>query len=852
MNSLPYSREEILEDYRRAVTSRKADEQEARMSGSGQAKFCILAGGTELPAVVSGRLLQNGDWVRGYYRNLATELIIGVATLRQIFAQVIGDTEEGHEPQSGGRMMGRHHASRLLDTMGELIDLTEQVNRAADVSSTSSQMAVALGLARASRIFKEVPEIAAAFPGLSQKGQEIAMVSIGDSSMAEGLSYEAIAQAVIQEVPLLVSVLDNGYGISVPRDQQIPLDSISTALSGFDRTRLDGTGLHIIGPVEGWDYVATRQAYEEAFNYIRRTGKPALVHCLVTQPFGHSSSGDHKRYKSAERLEFEESHDPITRMRAWMIEVGIANEEELRGIEDAVSQTVKGAAEGAWQDYYVPICELARGVLNLFDQIQFDLPDMQEVIQAQRAPLNKKLESGSSPYLTRGEIYTAICSVLLASRSHIESRTRASLAELRAEIHGDMTDRYSSHVFADPEHSPAHVEYVAPHYKAGPDGKVPEDKMPNIIAAGLATLMAQDPRVVVFGEDAGKIGGVIAATRGLQGGREQAGSFWDQSPALKRYGKATGFGKERVWDHPIAEASILGTAIGLGVRGLRPIAEVQYEDYLIWALQQLIDEAACLRHRTDGGQEAPMLLRVHGNQLLGMWHSGSHKGMVLTSTPGLCVLVPRNAVQAIGLYRAVMQGRDPALAIESLMSHYGSAEAVPDNLDEICIPLGHSEVIREVEETDDLKKKANQMTIVTYGYNCNLALQAAENLAKEGIEVEVVDLQTLQPLDVNGVAVRSMIKTGKVLFLDEDITNGGGRLIAYELIKRRDANGVRAELSLDEHDTLSAANHKPPYGADGKFFCKPNLIDIEHKVRTMLDELDQGRNSRDGLPRAGW
>lgn len=821
---LDSDRVRALDDYRDAVRSRRTDDAEARLQKSGKAMFCILAGGQELAQISAARQLKPGDWARGYYRAGAEVLALGTVSVREMIAQVIGDTVGLRDPSSGGRMMGRHFGTRLLNEQGNPINFMQQVNRASDVSSTGSQLPMAVGLARASRVFRDVEALHdPRFSGLSHRGGEVAHVSVGDASMAEGNVYEAIAQAVVQQLPLVISVFDNGYGISVPGTLQLPHGSASQALSGFAPRDAESPGLKIVGPVEGWNYPRIQDAYRSAFDWVRQGKGPALVHALVTQPYGHSSSGDHTRYKTPERLQWEVDNDCLTQMRGWLIRNHMATEHELDTLEEDERAYVDGEAQAAWNDYYQSIIDQGERVVQLYERVMSDVPDLADILQKELAGIRPKVEKGSSQYLSRGEMVESLRTVMrLARRANVQHLPSvATVFELHDRLVGQAKEVYSSKVYAEGEKSPLNARFVGPQYSEEPE----QDTQAHLIAAGIATLMKQDPRIVSYGEDAGKLGGVTTCTLGLQGGE---GSITPQvlanSPAIRRYLPPEGFGEGRSWDHAIAESTIVGTAVGLAMRGLKPIAEIQYHDYVVWGLQQMVDELSTLRHRTDGGQEAPALIRTHGHQLVGMWHSGSPMGMVLSSCPGLRVLVPRNAVQAIGMYRAVLQGGDPAFSVEPLMALYQKAP-VPENLEDICVPLGQSEVLRE----------GGHATIITYGYNCQVALQAAEMLAEDGVDVEVVDLQTLSPLDANGVALESIKKTGKVLFLDEDVPNGAMAMVQKALIN--DRGGL---MHIDAMDVMTAPEHKPAYGKDGKYFGKPQPSDVSNAVLKLIDSLDNG------------
>lgn len=818
------TREAVLRHLRIAVMARETDEVEKTWQKIGRAKFCILGSGQEVAQIAAARPLRDGDWIRSYYRGITESLLAGTVTVRQALAQVLGDTEPGHDPASGGRMMGRHFGSRIVGDDGELIDLRQQINHASDVSPTASQMGPALGLALASKVFKAEPKILERHPGLSRGGQEVILVSIGDASMAEGIALEMVNQAVVQKAPLVLSVYDNGYGISVPAERQIAHASISRALSGFAPREAGEDGLKIFGPLGDWQYPELLAAYDEAYAWVRETGNPALVHVQVTQLEGHSSSGDHRRYKTPERLKWELEHDGILHLKRFIIDSGFADEAEVEALIKEARAEVRSEAEAAWRDYYQPIADRALEVHALYQKAKGQVDGLPDQAAAELAA-DARPESRN--FLTRGRILTVARRLTAALR-----RAGAPLVDegraLCRSIEERARARFSDEVYAPKARSARAAPELPPRFA----GDASTDTGAHIIAAGFATMMAEDPRVVIYGEDAGRLGGVTTCTLGLQSGKAQVEpSIWKRSPALQRYTPEAGFGEGRVWDTAIAEGTIVGAAAGLAIRGLRPVGEIQYHDYVNYGAQQLEDEIACLRHRTRGGQEAPCLIRCHGHRLLGMWHAGSPMAMMLRM-PGLMVLTPRNALQAVALYRAVLKhGRDPAFSVEPLLDLYGKLK-VPENLDEVCLPVGHSERLRAGED----------LTIITYGHCCTLALKAAEELERDmGLSVEVVDLQTLNPLDLNDVAGASIRKTGRVLLLDEDYANGAMGMIAKSLIfDRRDPEGRPMTWYIEAVKVLTAPEHKPAYGADGGFFSKPQIHHIVDEACALFDELDGG------------
>ncbi|MCR9245059.1 MAG: thiamine pyrophosphate-dependent enzyme [bacterium] len=822
-----WSKDSILHDYRVALESRFTDDIEEIWKNAGRIKFDILGAGQEIAQICAVRSLKPGDWMRGYYRGFAEALHTRTTTVREALAQVLGNTEAGCDPASGGRMMGRHFGSRLLDDDGELVDLLAQINRGSDVSPTGSQLGPALGLALASRVFENNSAIGERYPGLSAGGGEVVHVSIGDASMSEGIALESIFQAVVQRVPLVLSVYDNGFGISVPIEQQTPNASISRALSGL--ASKDGT--KVFGPIHDWDYAECRRTYEEAYDWVRTHRVPVIVHAMVTQPRGHSSSGDHRRYKSAERLQFEMDHDGVKALREWIVTNDVATAGELDAIESDARGFVTDESEVAWSDYYAPIVAIAEEAIELIEGLaaaaDAPLPDVNDMLARLRA--GAKIEV-KQQFLTRSLILEDVRALLMATVDSLAGHeARARLLEFRERVQGAAIECFGSELYATGAKSPCEAPFVPPVNADKPR----KDTGAHIIAAGVATLMAQDPRVVTFGEDTGELGGVTTCSIGLQGGTSQVlPEIWNRSPALVRYVPESGFGKARVWDTAIAENSIVGTAAGLALRGLRPIAEIQYHDYANYGVQQLSEELACLRHRTDGGQESPAIVWCQGHRLLGMWHSGSPMGMFLT-IPGLRVLVPRDAIQAVGMYRALItHGRDPAFVVVPLLDLYNKLP-VPENLDEVCVPLGQSEVLRS----------GDQLTVVTYGHCCSLAQRAAKEVEELfGLSVEVVDLQTLNPLDLNGVAQGSIEKTGRVLFFDEDYPNGAMAMVSKAILHdRMAADGNQVLYYLESVRTLTSPDHKPCYGEDGGYFSKPQVYQIvEALVGLWNDSLPRG------------
>ncbi len=827
---------DVLDDFRLILRARFLDEAE---NGPWKTKtmFRVPGAGQEMAQIASVKYLQPGDWDRSYYRSTAASLKTKVMTVRQMAAQLFGDTTPGKDPSSGGRMMEHHHGTRILAPAG-LIDLTQQVNHASDTSSTGTQLPVAFGLARASRFFREAGTHEA-FRKLSRVGKEVVLVTVGDGSLAEGTCFEAIAQAVVQKVPLVICVMDNEFAISVRGDLQVPHGDISKTLKGFTSCQ-GGDGLRIMPRVEGWDYSGLCMTFEKAIAHARAGIGPVLVHVKVQQPLGHSSSGSHERYKDNGRLSYDKDSKWIDQMKLWMLDEGIATAEHIADIAAEEKEFVDSEIAAAWQEFRMPLTELGERALTILRSVESSVPGgLKDAIEGPTHRLREKVSREfDHERPSRSEITLIIEQVLTEATLWVDTHSAGlenaakgflqQLRELRDRIDRQAREDYSSTVYASGAESPCTAIRVDPEWPTDRNSRDKYDTQAHIISGGIATLMTENPRVIVTGEDVGKLGGVLQTTIGLQSGRLQIKGEAREALAIKRYVPDAGFGVNRIWDHGIAESTIVGGAVGMALRGLRPIVEIQFVDYLVWGLQQIVDEAASLRHRTDGGQACPMLIRTPGHREKGMWHSGSPLGMILSACPGVRVLVPRNGVQAIAMYRAVLAGGDPAISIEPL-TLMATPQLVPENLDTVCLPLGQSEVLRP----------GSDVTIVTYGYCCEVALEAAKTLARYGVEAEVIDLQTLNPLDLNGVAEASIRRTGAAVFLDEDIPEGASAVIAKKLMFER---GL---FWSDEMPSfVTAPHHKPPYGTDGRFFCKPEPRDVIVAVLGMPVVIDSASKRR--------
>lgn len=795
MENVDALKDRALEDFTMIARIRAIEDYQAQIQKPplNKAAFYLGGAGTELVQTVIAHHLEKEDWVRGYYRNMPLAIALGIVTPEQSFSQLFGDPNIENDPSSGGRQMNAHVASRLLDENGQPTK-SDKPRWMSDVSSTGSQMPPALGLALAQKLDHDH----------TSKGEHaLTHVSIGDGAMMEGPALEAVFQAAALGVPLVITALDNGRGISGTPGQFTPHGNISAALKSLEPTML------IIGPVDGGDYETVKNAYEQAFAHTRKTGLPAFIHTKVTQMQGHSSSGDPRNLRSPNELEQQQRDDCLPRMKQFLIDQYGFTAAELDEIIQREQKNAREAEAAAWEKYYSPVMDMGREVERQCATI-LDTSDIHAGLD---------LNAQKAVRLTRRKLLDFVRKAIRTARS-------PELEELLAIIEQDIDARFNSQLYG-PEKE---VPHVAPEF----DPSARRESAGNIISAGYATMMEADPRIVIFGEDVARLGGVQHSTVGLLGGRDQIfemlrrqgqdeiqlANRWEKMHAFRRHLPREGFGSERIFDTAIAENAIMGMAVGLALNGKFPIAEIQYLDYLVFALAQLQNEIGTLRYRTSGGQQCPMLIRVHGHQLLGINHTGSQMGMILSGCPGIRVLVPRDPVRAIALSRAALQGNDPCIIVDPLLQSVAK-HLLPTNLDEICTPLGHSEVLRTGKD----------ITIVTYGQECHFALEAAAELAEEGIDVEVVDLQTLNPLDLNNVASNSITKTRKVLFLDEDIPHGAASMIMAELILRR--GGL---MYLDAAEILTAKENPAPYGngPDGRAATKPQPSDIAEKIRGMF------------------
>lgn len=777
-------RNAVIEDYRIAMISREVSLLGRREVLTGKAKFGIFGDGKEIAQIAMAKFFQPGDFRSGYYRDQTFMFATGLASVEQYFAQLYADPDVKNEPFSAGRQMNAHFSTRFVDENGNWLDLANRKNVSSDIAPTAGQMPRGLGLAFASRCFRSTknPE---AFEQLSHHGNEICFTTIGDASTSEGHFWETINAAGVLQVPLAVFVWDDGYGISVPKNFQTTKGSISAALKGFQK-QADTNGIHIY-KVKAWDYAGMCEVFEEALQKVRETHQPALFHVEeVTQPQGHSTSGSHERYKSPERLEWEKEWDCIKKMKEWMIENGLASIEELTEVEAAAKETVKEARNRAWEKYVAPIKQQAEQAATLIRQVMVNDIDKYNAIQQ----MANELAANKEPL--RRDILRAIA---VAIETAPFSPSAEELKALRAQLLEENTSLYNSHLYNEGAKSALNVPEVKPLVAFD----APTVNGYEVLNKYFDALFAANPKVYAFGEDVGYIGDVNQGFAGLQ----------------------EKHGKDRILDTGIRELTIVGQAIGMALRGLRPIAEIQYLDYLLYGLQPLSDDVSTTHFRTKGQQSCPVIIRTRGHRLEGIWHSGSPMGMVINALRGMYVCVPRNMVQAVGMYNTMLQSNDPAIIVECL-NGYRLKEKLPDNLLEYTVPLGVPEVIREGAD----------VTIVSYGSTLRIIQDATDRLAAEGIDCEIVDVQTLLPFDLNHVILKSLKKTSRIIFIDEDVPGGAA---AYMFNKVMEEQGGYKWLDASPK-TLTAKAHRPGYGSDGDYFAKPNAEDVMDAVRALMAE----------------
>lgn len=784
-------RKNILDDYKLGRVSREMSLIGRREVLTGKAKFGIFGDGKELPQLAMAKVFRNGDWRAGYYRDQTFAMAIDALTVESFFAQLYADTDVERDPASAGRQMNGHFATRSLNEDGSWKNLTEQKNISSDISPTAGQMPRALGLAYASNVFKEIEfEDSRKF---SQKGEEIAFVTIGDASTAEGHFWETLNAACALQVPLVVAIWDDGYGISVPTQNQRAKADISEMLSGFQRKDGERQGCEII-QVKAWDYPALMDAFARAEQFARGESVPVVVHCVeVTQPQGHSTSGSHERYKNAERLGWEAEFDGLVKFRQWILNYAqenegvtlkLATEEELAEIDAEAKKRARDGQKKAWELYQKSISDIREKALPAVEKVIAENSGMEEIL----SEFNKKVS------VAKKEIFTLVRKALIFSRNN-KTENRAALEQIYREINEAEQENYSSHLYSQSDWSALNVAEIKPIYSENSeelDGRV-------VLRNNFDKIFEKYPQALVFGEDTGNIGDV---NQGLEGLQEKYGAL-------------------RICDTGIREATILGQGIGMAMRGLRPIAEIQYLDYILYCLQGMSDDLATVQYRTKGGQKAPVIIRTRGHRLEGIWHSGSPMAGILNLVKGIMLLVPRDLTRAAGFYNTMLQSDDPCVIVECL-NGYRLKEKQPDNIGEFTVPVGKIEIT----------KPGSDITLVTYGSTWKVVTEAANELEKLGISAEVIDVQSLIPFDLAGEIAESVKKTSRLAVIDEDVEGGASAFILQQILEKQ-----KAFRYLDsEPITIAAKDHRPAYASDGDYFSKPSADDVVEKVYALFHE----------------
>lgn len=783
----------VLRDYELGRISREMSLLGRREVLTGKAKFGIFGDGKELPQLAMAKVFRDGDWRSGYYRDQTFALAVNVLTIESFYAQLYADTDITREPASAGRQMNGHFASRTLNEDGSWKDLTKLKNISSDISPTGGQMPRLLGLAQASKVFKQIK-----FDGsekFSNNGNEVAFGTIGDASTAEGHFWETLNAACALQVPMIVSIWDDGYGISVPTHNQRAKADISEMLSGFQRKEGENQGCEII-QVKAWDYPALLDAYAKAEHFARTESIPVVVHVVeVTQPQGHSTSGSHERYKNEERLTWESEYDGLLKFREWILSYSVeiegqeeilATSEELNAIDAEAKKTVKEGQKKAWEDYQRPIVALKDQILPLVEKLTYENNEISAEVSKFKALIS----------VAKRDIFHLARKVLLLTRGSV-SAERTQLQKKYDELFAVEKDNYSSHLYSQSQWKATHVKEVKPVFSESSeevDGRM-------VVRNNFDKIFEKYPETLIFGEDTGNIGDV---NQGLEGMQEK-------------------YGEMRIADTGIREATILGQGIGMAMRGLRPIAEIQYLDYILYCLQGMSDDLATVQYRTRGGQKAPLIIRTRGHRLEGIWHSGSPMAGIINLSKGINILVPRNLTKAAGFYNTILQSDEPALIVECL-NGYRLKEKQPDNLGEFTVPVG------KIETT----KEGKDVTLVTYGSTWRLVMEAASELEKLGISAEVIDVQSLIPFDLTHEISESVKKTNRLVVIDEDVEGGTSAFILQQILEKQ--KGFRY---LDSDPlTLTAENHRPPYASDGDYFSKPSVDDIVEKIYGLFTEIN--------------
>ena len=772
-------RKQVLDDYRLGRISREASYLTRKEVLTGKAKFGIVGDGKELPQLAMAKVFREGDWRSGYYRDQTFAMAVGVLSVDAFFAQLYADTDVEREPASAGRQMPCHFATRSLNEDGSWKDLTQIKNISSDISPTAGQMPRLLGLALASNVYKEVK-----FQGsekFSHNGQEVAFGTIGDASTAEGHFWETINAACALQVPMIMSIWDDGYGISVPTHNQRAKEDLSEILAGFQRKEGDRQGCEVI-QVRAWDYPMLLEAYARAEQLAREESMPVILHIIeVTQPQGHSTSGSHERYKDEERMNFETEFDCLNKFREWILNYSIqidgeeqtlSSVEELDEIEKEAKAFVREQQKKAWAEYRASIDHIQNQVLPLVKQFE-NQPEVAALLEKFSALVRK---------------------VLWATREQNTS-DRQNLVQVYERISEKETDNYSSHLYSESEWKAVNIPEIKPVFSE--DSQILDGRV--VIRNNFDKIFEKYPETLIFGEDTGSIGDV---NQGLEGMQEK-------------------YGETRIADTGIREATILGQGVGLAMRGLRPIAEIQYLDYVLYCLQGMSDDLATLQYRTKGGQKAPVIVRTRGHRLEGVWHSGSPMAGILNLVRGMMVLVPRNLTQAAGFYNTMLKSDDTALIIEPL-NGYRLKEKQPDNIGEFTVPVGKVEITRAGKD----------ITLVTYGSTWKIVTEAVEELAKLGIDAEVIDVQSLLPFDLSEEISESVKKTNRLAVIDEDVEGGASAYIMQQILEKQGAFRYLDSKPL----TIAAKNHRPAYASDGDYFSKPSVEDVVEKVYDLFHE----------------
>lgn len=789
-------RNSVIEDYRLGRISREMSYLGRREVLTGKAKFGIFGDGKELPQLAMAKVFRNGDFRSGYYRDQTFAMAINAVSVESFFAQLYADTSVDREPASAGRQMNGHYATRSLNEDGSWKNLMQQKNISSDISPTAGQMPRLLGLALASNIYKSVK-----FEGsekFSNGGNEVAFGTIGDASTAEGHFWESLNAACALQVPMIVSIWDDGYGISVPTQNQRAKADIAEMLSGFQRKDGENQGCEII-QVRAWDYPSLLDAYARAEHFARTESVPVVVHVIeVTQPQGHSTSGSHERYKNEERLKWEGEFDGLAKFREWILDYAIeiegkdeslATAEELDAIDNEAKRFVKEGQKKAWENYQKPISDLTNTILPLVEKLKEADPEVSSEIEK----FSKIIA------VAKKDIFHLARKTLLLTRDN-DSADRQALAAKLDEIYAVEKDNYSSHLYSQSMLKATNVQEVPAVYSDNSetvDGRV-------VVRNNFDKIFEKYPETLVFGEDAGNIGDVNQGLEGLQ----------------EKYGDV------RIADTGIREATILGQGIGMAMRGLRPIAEIQYLDYILYCLQGMSDDLATVQYRTKGGQKAPVIIRTRGHRLEGVWHSGSPMAGIINLSKGILILVPRNLTKAAGFYNTMLQSDEPALIVECL-NGYRLKEKQPENLGEFTVPVGKIEITKE----------GRDVTLVTYGSTWRLVMEAATELEKIGISAEVIDVQSLIPFDLTHEIAESVKKTNRLVVIDEDVEGGTSAFILQQILEKQ-----KAFRYLDSDPlTISAENHRPAYASDGDYFSKPSADDIVEKVYAVFNESDPAK-----------